>query len=97
MCAGERFGMISRGAAFVARKTEPEKTEGHAAPRTRAETGKGNCWSSASRLTSPRFHITAAAPQNVVHYTMDTASKKAKNSLDRDTQKRDNGKWCVTN
>ncbi len=50
-----------------------------------------------SCTTFPQFHITAAVQKMVILYMIETALKKAENSLDRDVQKRDNGKWYVTN
>jgi hypothetical protein len=51
--------------------------------------------------TFPQFHITAATRKMVILYMKSDGPKnaktKAKNSLDSETQKRDNGKWYVTN
>ena len=55
------------------------------------------CGTVESCTTFPQFHITAAVQKMVILYMIETALKKAENSLDRDVQKRDNGKWYVTN
>ena len=83
----------------VVRKTESEKT---GAPELRAHNGKTrtHCGTMESCLTFPQFHSTAATRDGYTIYDSDGPKKaktKAKNSLDSETQKRDNGKWYVTN
>ena len=48
-----------------------------------------------SCTTFPQFHITAAVQKMVILYMIETALKKAENSLDRDVQKRVIGAICL--
>jgi len=81
---------------FVVRKTDPEKMRRIASFARKCKT-KTQCGTVESCPTFPQFHITAATRKMVILYIIKTALKKAKNSLDRDMQKRDNRKCCVTN
>ena len=48
---------------------------------------RNSMWNYGKLYHLPKFHITAAVQKMVILYMIETALKKAENSLDRDVQK----------